>query len=228
VRNRLVVRFAAMRVHVTTGAGAAPRSPRDDPNEVTVSDVSISYTVHVFAIAGSLRQGSWNRRLLRAAIDLVPPGMLIHQFDGLADIPPYNADLDVEPLPEPVQAMKQMLAACDGLLIATPEYNYGVPGVLKNAIDWASRPAVGSPLDGKVALLMGAARGMVGTARAQQQLRQNLVFTRTVVLPAPEILVGKAEEKFDADGRLIDDMAKKLIAGQLKALGEWIYKLRAR
>jgi chromate reductase, NAD(P)H dehydrogenase (quinone) len=87
---------------------------------------------------------------------------------------------------------------------------------------------VGSPLDGKVALLMGAARGMVGTARAQQQLRQNLVFTRTVVLPAPEILVGKAEEKFDADGRLIDDMAKKLIAGQLKALGEWIYKLRAR
>lgn len=193
-----------------------------------MSDVAISYTVHVFAVAGSLRKDSFNKKLLRAAIELVPPGMMIHQFDGLADIPPYNADLDVDPRPEPVRALKQMLAACDGLLIATPEYNYGIPGLLKNAIDWASRPAATSPLLGKVALLMGAATGMVGTARAQQQLRQNFTFTKTVVLPPPEILIAKAAEKFDSEGRLIDDMAKQIIGERLKALGEWIHKLRAR
>ncbi len=193
-----------------------------------MSDVAISYTVHVFAMAGSLRKDSFNKKLLRAAIELVPPGMMIHQFDGLADIPPYDADIDLDPRPEPVRALKQMLAACDGLLIVTPEYNYGIPGVLKNAIDWASRPPSTSPLGGKVALLMGASTGMVGTARAQQQLRQNFVFTKTTVLPTPEILVAKAPEKFDSDGRLIDEMAKQLIAERLKALGEWIYKLRAR
>lgn len=193
-----------------------------------MSEVAISYTVHVFAVAGSLRKDSFNKKLLRAALELVPPGMMVHQFDGLADIPPYNADLDVDPRPEPVRALKQILAACDGLLIATPEYNYGIPGVLKNAIDWASRPPATSPLGGKVALLMGAATGTVGTARAQQQLRQNFVFTKTTVLPSPEILVSKAAEKFDAEGRLTDDMAKQLIAERLKALGEWIYKLRAR
>ena len=193
-----------------------------------MSDVAISYTVHVFAVAGSLRKESWNKKLLRAAVELVPPGMMIHQFDGLGDLPPYNADLDTEPRPEPVRALKQMLAACDGLLIATPEYNYGIPGVLKNAIDWASRPPATSPLLGKVALLMGASTGMVGTARAQQQLRQNFVFTKTTVLPQPEILVARAAEKFDAEGRLIDEVAKQLIAERLAALGEWIYKLRAR
>ncbi len=193
-----------------------------------MSDVAISYAVHVFAVAGSLRKDSFNKKLLRAAMELVPPGMMIHQFDGLADIPAYDADIDVDPRPESVRALKQMLAACDGLLIVTPEYNYGIPGVLKNAIDWASRPAATSPLLGKVALLMGASTGMVGTARAQQQLRQNFVFTKTTVLPVPEILVARAPEKFDSEGRLIDDMAKQLIAERLKALGEWIYKLRAR
>ncbi|HEV8364140.1 MAG TPA: NAD(P)H-dependent oxidoreductase [Gemmatimonadaceae bacterium] len=193
-----------------------------------MSDVAISYTVHVFAVVGSLRKDSFNKKLLRAALELVPSGMMIHQFDGLADIPPYNADADVEPRPEPVRALKQMLAACDGLLVVTPEYNYGIPGVLKNAIDWASRPPATSPLLGKVALLMGAATGMVGTARAQQQLRQNFTFTKTTVLPPPEILVGKAAEKFDGDGRLIDDLAKQIIAERLKALGEWIYRLRQR
>ena len=198
------------------------------PNEGTVSDVAISYTVHVFAVAGSLRKDSFNKKLLRAAIELVPPGMMIHQFDGLADIPPYDADLDVDPRPEPVRALKQMLAACDGLLIVTPEYNYGIPGVLKNAIDWASRPPAASPLGGKIALLMGASTGMAGTARAQQQLRQNFVFTKTTVLPQPEVLVAHAPQKFDSEGRLIDDMAKQIIAERLRALGEWIYRLRQR
>lgn len=193
-----------------------------------MSDVAISYTVHVFAVAGSLRKESWNKKLLRAALELVPPGMMIHQFDGLGEIPPYNADIDVDPRPEPVRALKQMLAACDGLLVVTPEYNYGIPGVLKNAIDWASRPSATTPLLGKVALLMGASTGPSGTARAQQQLRQNFVFTKTTVLPAPEITVAKAVEKFDAGGRLIDDEVRQLIAERLATLGEWIYKLRAR
>ena len=193
-----------------------------------MSDVAISYTVHVFAVAGSLRKDSWNKKLLRATLELVPPGMMIHQFDGLAEIPPYDADIDVDPRPEPVRALKQMLAACDGLLVVTPEYNYGIPGVLKNAIDWASRPAATTPLLGKVALLMGASTGMSGTIRAQQQLRQNFVYTKTAVLPAPEITVAKVAEKFDGQGRLIDDEVRQLIAERLATLGEWIYKLRAR
>ncbi|MGQ0538607.1 MAG: NADPH-dependent FMN reductase [Gemmatimonadaceae bacterium] len=193
-----------------------------------MSDVAISYTVHVFAVAGSLRKDSFNKKLLRAAEELAPSGMMIHHFDGLGEIPPYNADVDATGPPEPVRALKDMLAACDGLLIATPEYNYSIPGVLKNAIDWASRPPATSPLIGKVVMLLGASPGMGGTARAQQHLRQAFVFTRSVVLTGPEILVAKAPEKFDAEGRLTDEVAKGLISERLRTLGEWIYKLRAR
>lgn len=182
--------------------------------------------VHVFAVAGSLRKDSWNKKLLSAALRLVPPDMIVHRFDALAEIPPYNADDDVDPRPEPVRRLKSMLAETEGLIIATPEYNYGIPGVLKNAIDWASRPAASSPLGGKLALLMGAATGMVGTARAQQQLRQNFVFTKTTVLPQPEILVARAPEKFDADGNLSDLVARELISERLKALGDWIRMFR--
>jgi chromate reductase len=182
--------------------------------------------VHVFAVAGSLRKDSWNKKLLRAALQLVPEGMVVHEYDDLAEVPPYNADVDVDPRPVPVQRLKDSLAKSEGLLIVTPEYNYGVPGVLKNAIDWASRPPATSPLGDKVALLMGAATGMVGTARAQQQLRQNFVFTKTVVLPPPEVLIARAPEKFDAHGNLNDPLARELIAERLKTLAEWIVRFR--
>src|SRR5690242_14601242 len=110
-------------------------------------------------IAGSLRGGSYNRALLRAAVALAPSGVEIRVFDRLADVPPYNADVEAKGDPEPVGALKQAIRDADALLIVTPEYNYGVPGVLKNAIDWASRPPTGSVLNGKPAAIMGATPG---------------------------------------------------------------------
>jgi chromate reductase len=196
------------------------------PNEEYMNNASSERPVEVCAMVGSLRSGSWNRKLLHNALELVPPDMNVHEFTRLGDVPPYNADLDTDPRPEAVQVLKDLLARCEGVLIVTPEYNFGVPGVLKNALDWASRPAATSPLGGKVALLMGAATGMVGTARAQQQLRQNLVFTKTTVLPTPEILVGKAAEKFDQAGKLQDPVAIDLITERLRALGDWIRMFR--
>src|SRR5205814_8833807 len=122
-------------------------------------------------IAGSLRTGSYNRALLRAAQELAPAGLELLTFD-LAPIPLYDGDVEAQGDPEPVGALKTAIRDADALLIVTPEYNYGVPGVLKNAIDWASRPPGQSPLNGKPAALMGATPGMTGTARAQLQIRQ--------------------------------------------------------
>lgn len=122
-------------------------------------------------IPGSLRSGSYNRALLRAARELAPEGMGIDTFE-LHDVPPYNGDVEAEGDPRPVVALKQAIREADALLIATPEYNRGLPGVLKNAIDWASRPPLASPLARKPAAVMGASTGMGGTARAQEQLRR--------------------------------------------------------
>src|SRR5690606_28963397 len=133
----------------------------------------------VCGIAGSLRQGSYNRALLRAAQELAPPGMEIRVFERLREVPPYDADLEAMGDPEPVRALKQAIAEADALLIATPEYNHGVPGVLKNAIDWASRPPRSSVLSGKPTAIFGASPGVTGTARAQAALRQSFVFTNT-------------------------------------------------
>src|SRR5215470_13926892 len=140
--------------------------------------------LHVLGFAGSLRKTSFNRGLLRAAVDAAPAGMEIETFD-LTPIPSYNADVEEKGLPAPVAEFKEKIRAADALLIATPEYNYSVPGLLKNAIDWASRPSNQSPLQKKPAALMGASGGQMGTARAQLALRQSFVFTETLVLPKP-------------------------------------------
>ena len=179
----------------------------------------------VCGIAGSLRQGSYNRALLRTARELAPAGMEIRIFDRMAEIQPFNQDVEASGDPEPVQALKRAIGEAGALLIATPEYNHGVPGVLKNAIDWASRPPRGSVLAGKPAAIFGASPGITGTARAQSQLRQAFVFTDTPVLPQPEILVYRAHEKFDAEGRLTDEKTREFVGKLLQELAEWARRL---
>ena len=123
-------------------------------------------------------------------------------------------------------AFKERIAAADALLIAAPEYNYSMPGVLKNAIDWASRPPDASPLNGKPVALMGASVGLLGTARSQYHLRQVCVFTNMLPLNRPEVFVGRAHEKFDAQGRLIDENTRKHVKGLLEAVRDWTRRLR--
>ena len=179
----------------------------------------------VCGIAGSLRRGSYNQALLRAAGELAPEGMELRIFDRLAEIPLFSEDLEAEGEPEPVRALKQAIAEADALLVATPEYNHGVPGVLKNAIDWASRPAGGSPLAGKPTAVLGASPGTVGTARAQSQLRQAFVFTDTPTLPQPEVLVFRAHEKFDAEGRLQDAASRRFVGLLMRQLADWTHRV---
>jgi chromate reductase, NAD(P)H dehydrogenase (quinone) len=173
--------------------------------------------IRVLGIPGSLRRGSYNRGLLRAAQELAPSDLELELFE-LHDIPPYNADVEAAGDPTPVSAFKDAIRRADALLIATPEYNRGVPGVLKNAIDWVSRPPLGSALTGKLVGLMGASTGMSGTARAQQHVTQALSFPRARVVDEPRVLVPTAYEKFDDEGRLVDPATRNSIASLLDAL----------
>lgn len=180
----------------------------------------------IAAIAGSLREQSLNRGLIRAAAELAPPTLRITVHD-LLPIPLYNGDVESRGVPGPVAALRDAVRAADGLLIATPEYNHGVPGVLKNAIDWLSRPPRASALNGKPAALMGASPGMTGTARAQSQLRQAFVFTNTYAMAQPEVLVARAHEKFDQEGRLIDEATRGFLTTFLKAFSDWVARFAA-
>jgi len=175
----------------------------------------------VVGLAGSLRRGSYNRALLRAATELAPPALhiAIHELDG---IPLYNGDIEATGTPPGVVQLRDAIRRADGLLIATPEYNHGVPGVLKNAIDWLSRPPRTSALDRKVAAIMGASPGVIGTARSQSQLRQAFVFTNTYALLQPEVLVGRAHEKFDADGHLVHQATRDFLATFLQSFADLI------
>src|SRR5919201_4818938 len=169
----------------------------------------------ILGIAGSLREGSYNRALLRVARELLPAGVELRELD-LRQLPFYDGDVEAAGDPEPVVALKDAIRSADALLIATPEYNRGVPGVLKNAIDWASRPPLGSPLAGKPVAIMGASTGR-GTARAQEQLRAALEFSRAQVLAEPEVLVPEAYMRFD-EGRLVDETARLEMRALLEAL----------
>jgi chromate reductase len=180
----------------------------------------------VLGIVGSLRKASFNRGLLRAAVELAPNGMTITVWERLSEIPLYNEDVEKGGDPEPVAAFKEAIGKADALLIATPEYNYGVPGVLKNAIDWASRPPRRSVLDFKPVAIMGASRGGGGSSRGQLALRQSFVFTRSPVLFEPEVAVPRADEKFDADGRLTDEKTREYIRKLLEALAGWTERLK--
>lgn len=181
----------------------------------------MSEPIHILGFAGSLRAASLNRALLHAAQEHAPADMTIEIFDLLA-VPLYNGDVEDAGDPPAVAAFKDAIRAADGVLIVTPEYNHGVPGVTKNAIDWASRPPRGAALSGKPVAVMGASPGITGTARGQSQLRQAFEFTNSYAMLQPELLVFKAHEKFDADGRLTDDATGRHLATFLASFGTWV------
>ena len=159
--------------------------------------------MQVLGISGSLRRDSHNTRLLRAAAMALPPGVKFELFDGLAELPHYSEDLDVDPAPAPVARLRDAIAAADALLIATPEYNHSIPGVLKNAFDWASRPFLSNVLRGKPVVVIGASIGLFGAVWAQAELRKVLAHTGARVLDG-ELPVGTADEAFAEDGLLAE------------------------
>lgn len=172
--------------------------------------------VRILGIPGSLRKDSYNRALLRATGPLLPADARLETFD-LQGIPPFNQDEERNP-PARVAEFKARIRAADAILFVTPEYNYSVPGVLKNAIDWASRPYGDSAWQGKPAALMGASVGTLGSARAQYHLRQILVTLDMPTVNQPEVMIAKAADRFDARGELLDDTSKQLIRRLLEAL----------
>ena len=178
----------------------------------------------ILGIPGSLRKQSYNLGALKAAQQVAPAGVTIEIFD-LNGIPVYNQDLDGTP-PARVTEFKAAIRAADAILFSTAEYNYSIPGVLKNAIDWASRPYGDSAWVGKPAAIMGATVGQIGTARAQYHLRQVMVFLNMPVLNQPEVMIASAGSRFDKDGNLADEPTKEFIRKQLDALVEWTNRLR--
>ena len=182
-----------------------------------------SAKIKLLGFAGSLRSGSYNKALLRSALDLLPQGVYLETFD-LDGIPLFNQDLEMD-LPKQVMAFKQKIREADGLLIATPEYNYSIPGVLKNALDWASRPYGDNVFDGKPVGIMGASIGLLGTGRAQYHLRQTFVFLNMIPLNQPEVMVAHAQEKIDKDGKLTDQKTRDLIRQLLESLVAWTIRL---
>ena len=179
--------------------------------------------IKVFAISGSLRRGSFNSAALRAARTLAPEGVAI-EIGDISGVPIYNDDVRQLGMPEPVVALADAIRAADAVLIATPEYNYSIPGVLKNAIDWISRTAP-PPFADKPVAILGASPGMIGTARAQYDLRKVFVFLDARVLNKPEVMIGGAAAKFDAAGELIDAATRDFIGKQLVALRDWALRL---
>jgi chromate reductase, NAD(P)H dehydrogenase (quinone) len=182
-------------------------------------------TLTVLGFAGSLRKASYNRALLRAAFISSPEDIKMEIFE-LDGIPPYNQDIE-SPLPEKVKEFKDKIKKADAILIVTPEYNYSMSGVLKNAIDWGSRPYGDNSFEDKPVAIMSASTGILGGARAQYHLRQSLVFLNMHPVNRPEVFVTSAAQKFDANGNLIDLKTKELITQLLVNLVHWTRKLKS-
>jgi chromate reductase len=178
-------------------------------------------SLRICGLAGSLRRGSYNRALLRAAQAVAPAGLAIDAFD-LAETPLYNGDVEAAGDPPGVVALKAAIRSADGVLFVTPEYNHGVPGVMKNALDWASRPPRQAALDAKPVGIIGASPGLTGSARGQSQLRQAFEFTNSFCMPQPELLVFRAHEKFDAAGALADEPTRQYLQRYLVAFEAWV------
>ncbi len=185
--------------------------------------MSDAKTISVLGICGSLRKGSFNRATLNTAIELRPAGMDVTVAD-ISQIPLYDEDVRAQGFPLPVETLRQQIKAADALLFACPEYNYSMSGVLKNAIDWASRPP-DQPFAGKPVAILSAAAGMAGGARGQMHLRHSCVFLDMHPLNKPEVLIFQAQNKFDADGRLTDDVARGLIRDLMANLATWTRQL---
>ena len=179
--------------------------------------------IQIVGLSGSLRKGSYNTMLLNSALQLLPTDVSM-EIISIEDIPLYNGDLDlpsVKHRPQPVEHFRKMLADSDGILISSPEYNYSIPGGLKNAIDWASR-GEDSPLLRKPVAVIGATTGLWGTTRMQLAFHNVFLFLDMKPVYKPEVLVAQAEKKFDKTGNLIDEMSKKLLKQKLEALKEMI------
>ena len=192
----------------SAGASSVP-SPSSAPS-----------ALRIVGIAGSLRVGSYNRALLHAAQEEAPPGVEIELYD-VAPVPFFNADVEARGDPKPVAAFKTAIRTAGGLLIATPEYNHGVPGVLKNALDWASRPHRASPLDCKPVAIMGATAGRGSTFQAQAQVREALVYAGSCTLAQPELSLSRAGAAFDDAGHLVDPDARLALRELLEAFAAW-------
>jgi chromate reductase, NAD(P)H dehydrogenase (quinone) len=180
--------------------------------------------IRILGISGSLRKGSFNTSALRAAIDLCPDEAEIEICD-IADLPLFDQDFESE-LPTAVKEFKEKVAAADAIIFSTPEYNYSISGVLKNAIDCGSRPYGQSAWEGKPAAIMGASGGAIGTARAQYDLRKMMVFLNMFPINKPEVMIGNAGDKFDGNGNLTDDTTRKFISQMLDALIAWTKKVK--
>ena len=180
--------------------------------------------ITILGFAGSLRKDSYNKALLRAAVESAPKKVQVEVFD-LEGIPPFNQDLESR-TPKRVKEFKARIRAADAVLIVTPEYNYSIPGVLKNSIDWASRPYSDNAFENKPVAIMSASSGMLGGARAQYHLRQTLVFLNTHPINRPEVIVPFADEKIDEEGRVTDEKTRKRIKELLDALAAWTEKLQ--
>ena len=180
--------------------------------------------MNVIGISGSLRKGSFNTAALRAAQGLAPEGMTIERAE-IGDLPLYNDDVRAAGFPPPAERLRAQIAAADAVLLVTPEYNYSISGVLKNAIDWASRPP-SQPFEAKPVAIMGASPGLFGSARAQYHLRQMLIFLNAMPLNRPEVMIGQAQNKFDADGNLTDEPTREFIRKLLVALRDWTERLQ--
>jgi len=180
--------------------------------------------VRILGFAGSLRKQSYNKAILAEAVEMVSENTTLEVFD-LEGIPPFNQDLERQP-PDRVKEFKSRIRAADAILIATPEYNYSIPGVLKNAIDWASRPYGDNAFDGKPVAVMGASVGTLGTARAQYDLRRSFVFLNMFPLNQPEVMVPVVQDKVDDNGKLTDEKTRKKIKELLQNLVAWTQRMK--
>ncbi len=181
----------------------------------------------VVGIAGSLRRDSHNRALLRAAQEVAPAGMVIRAWEGLRGLPFYDGDVEEKGVPAPVASMNEEIRGAGAVLVVTPEYSHSVPGVLKNALDWAARPPGKSAFRGKVVAITGASPGALGTARAQMDLRRILTAMGAIVVPSPEVLVSQAHQKRDASGAFSDEATRKHLGRLLEELQRWAARLAA-
>jgi chromate reductase len=186
----------------------------------------MSQKIKVLSFAGSLRKGSYNKALIHTAVELAPQNVSIEIFD-LEGIPLFNQEFETNPPPR-VKEFKDKIRDSDALLIATPEYNFSVPGVLKNAIDCASRPKTDTPLEGKPVAIMSASTGRFGGARAQYHLRQTLVFLDMHPVNRPEVMLSDATHNVDADGKVTNEQTRQLIKQLLEALATWTIRLKQK
>jgi len=178
-------------------------------------------TYKVAGISGSLREGSYNTATLRAAQELAPDTLEI-DIVTLEDVPLFNQDVEAQGWPPRVQGLRDRVGAADAVIFASPEYNYSVTGVLKNAIDWLSRPEGDAPLNGKPAAIVGATPAFVGTARGQAHLRQIVFYNAMPLLPTAEVLIARARDRFDDDGRLTDEQTRDVLGDMMEKFADWV------